>query len=704
MATLEKIRNKAGVLVAVVIGISLLAFILTDLFSSKTSLFKNNQNDLAKIGGKTISYQEYEQQVNELSEIYKKNSNQTNLDEKTLDGVREQIWQQYVQQYVYIDNLKNEGVGVSSEELFDLVQGKNPHPLIRQSFSNPQTGEFNRANVLQFLKSMEKDPTSGRKASWLYLEAQITSAQTLSKYLALVSKGLYVTKLQAKDDFNESVKKANIKFFFQPYSSIPDATVKPTESELKSYYKKHKKEYEQNESREIEYVSFDVLPSTDDVKGASDWINKIKPDFIATTDNKLFVTSNSDGPYLDTKYKSGDLPDSLNKFMFDAKIGEVFGPYTEGSSFKLAKLDTIKELPDSVKARHILIKVMANTEEGVKQAKAKADSLKKQIENGADFAILAKTNSVDGSAEKGGDLGWFKDGSMVKEFNDFCFEGKKGQIGVVQTQFGYHVIEIVDMGKPVKKVRLAIVERKIEPSELTSKTIYQKANVFAGNNVTKLSFDKNAGNPKLGLVKKTATLTQSEKNISGFESSRELFRWAYAAKEGDVSGVISADNKYVVAVLAVIREKGIAPFDQVRGQVEVETIRDLKAQQMIRLFNSKKGGAATIEQYAAALKLPVMVSTDVSFASPFIQNAGMEPSVVAAATTLKPNSISNPIRGINGVFVVNVTSVNQASGLVDYRSSLNRLSSMFQSKVNYGALEYLKKDADIKDFRFIKFY
>jgi peptidyl-prolyl cis-trans isomerase D len=320
------------------------------------------------------------------------------------------------------------------------------------------------------------------------------------------------------------------------------------------------------------------------------------------------------------------------------------------------------------------------------------------------FAELAKVYSMDGSAAKGGDLGWFKEGAMVKEFSDFCFSGKKGNVGIVQSQFGYHIIEILDLGKPVKKIRIAVVERKIEPSEVTSKSIYQKANVFAGNNITKELFEKTVNNPKSGLTKKTATLTESDKNISGFESSRELFRWAYNAKAGDVSGVLSADNKFVIATLSVVREKGIAPFDQVKNQLEVEVIRELKAKQLISLFNSKKGGAQTIEQYASALKLNVQTSSDISFATPFIQNAGMEPSIVAAATTLNPNSISNPIQGLNGVFVICVTSVNQPNVQVDYKSSLSRLSSMLQSKVNYGALEYLKKDANIKDYRFVKFY
>lgn len=701
MATLEKIRTKAGVLVAVIIGLALLAFILGDLLSSKTSLFTSSQYELAKIGGKSISIQDFQQKVESLEQIYKLNSGQNSLDENTSESIREQTWQQMIEQYVLIDNMKDIGVDVSSDELFDMVQGKNPHPIIRQLFTNPQTGELNKAGLLEFLKTMDQDASGERKAFWLYIENQITHERILSKYNALIQKGLFVTRLQAKADFIESNKKANFSFISIPYSSIPDKMVSYTKSDLKKYYKAHKYLFEQEDSRDIEYVTFQINPSPIDIKESKDYIDKVKPDFETAQDLKQFVNVNSDVPFDEKFYKKSELSDSIANFVF--KSNGIMGPFIEDQAFKLVKVVKKEMIPDSVKARHILIRPQGQTQEAVASAKALADSLKKAIEKGADFAALAKKYSADGTREKGGDLGWFTASKMVKPFSDFCFQGKKGELKVIETNYGYHVVQITDKGAAVEKVQVAQVIRKINPSQTTYREIFAKANNFAGNNRTYDAFIKAIAQQR--LVKRIANnLLEGDKQIAGIQSPREVIKWAYDSKtkKYDVSTVFEADNQFVVAALTSVKKKGFAPLEDVENEIIPKVIQEKKGELISANINNKKGQARDINQLASLLRTQVQSATDVTFSAFAIPVAGIEPKLIATATNYPVNKLSAPIAGNNGVYVIQVTTVSQPSG-IDFKGEQSKLSYMYQTRANYEPYEALKKLANIVDKRW-KFY
>jgi peptidyl-prolyl cis-trans isomerase D len=700
MATLEKIRSKIGVIAAVVIGLALLSFILQDLFSSRSSLFSSSQYEIAKIGGKSIPVQEYEQKYQAIEDIYKMNNGEASLDDKMRDNLREQVWQQVIQENVLLKDLEDMGLGVGSDELFDLIQGKNPHPFIQQIFRNPETGELNHAGLLQFWKRMDEDPSGKSKAFGLYLEKEISTQRTIDKYNTMVIKGLYVTKLQAKNEFSESNRKVNFRFIALPYSSIPDQSVKISESDLKAYYKKHKYQYEQIASRDIEYVSFNIIPAKEDSLAAKVWIDKIKDDFVAATNSKEFAGINSDVPFDEKYYKQSELPDTIKK-IFDAPQGTIIGPFIDNGFQKLAKLEDVKMLADSVKARHILIKPATNDAAGAKKAKATADSLFNLINNGADFAELAKKFGTDGTASKGGDLGWFKEGQMVKPFNDFCFFGKKGERKVLETQFGYHVAEITDKGTEVKKVQVVVLARNIAPSENTRKVIYQQANLFAGNNRTGVEFDNAAASKKLD--KKIASyVQQNDKQIAGLESSRELIRWAYKAKKNEVSEVIELSDKYLVAVVSEIREKGFAPLAQVRSEIENKVRLEKKAEMLIGKVNGKLSGVATIDQLAASLMTPVQEAADITFSAYAIPTAGIEPNVIATATNSAQNKLTKPIQGTNAVYVLTVTNIMMPS-VGNLEAEKGKLNYTYMMRANYESYEALKKAANINDQRY-KFY
>ncbi len=701
MATLEKLRNKAGIFLAVVIGIALFSFILGDFIKPGKSIFANSEHELAKIAGKSVPYQLYQVKVEEIYEINKLFTGKSSLDEQTSESLREQVWQQIVRENVMEDQYDDLGLALHPDELFDMVQGRNIHPMVQQLFGNPQTGEVNKAAIVQFLKNMDSDPTGRQKTIWLYVENEIKTERLFTKYTNLIRKGLYATSLETKRALNDKTTKVDFAYASVPFSSIDDASVSVKQSDIEKYYDSHKQDFEQKSSRDIEYVIFPIIPSEEDNKIAEEWINKIKIEFQNATDPKQFASLNSDTPFDGKNYKEGELPAEYNKWAFVAKTGDMIGPLSEGNSYKLVRLASVNYLPDSVKARHILISPMEKTQEGVNEAKAIADSLLAVLKKGGNFEKLAKEYSADpGSKDKGGDLGWFGDGMMIKPFNDACFNGKKGDMVVVETQYGYHIINVVDKGKDVKKVQVAVVERKITASSKTIQTIYSEASQFAGKNTTRDLFLKAAESNK--LTKRIASnLLENDRKIAGLDNPREVIRWAFKSKKGNVSGVYELGENFVVAALTDVREEGVAPLTQVKDEIQLKVIAEKKGELLSKKVMDAMKGSQNIETIAQNIGSKVEQATRVSFSSYSIPNAGAEPSVIATASSSPEGKIVGPVVGNTGVFVLSVTAINKEEG--DLTNERNRMIGSYASRAYYEAYEALKKNAEIKDNR-SKFY
>jgi peptidyl-prolyl cis-trans isomerase D len=701
MATLEKLRNKAGVLLAVVIGIALFSFILGDFLKPGKSILSNSEHEVAKIAGKSIPYQLYQGKVEEVYEINKLFTGKNSLDEQTSEGLREQVWQNLVKENVMEDQYNSLGLALHPDELFDMVQGRNIHPMIQQLFGNPQTGEVNKAAIIQFLKNMDADPSGRQKTIWLYVENEIKTERIFTKYTNLIRKGLYATSLETKRALNDRTSKVDFAYTVQPFSSISDASVNCTSSELEKYYDSHKQDFEQKASRDIEYVIFPIRPSDEDTKIAEEWINKVKVEFQNATDPKQYATLNSDSPFDGKNYKDGELPTDYNKWAFVAKPGDMFGPIFNGISYNLIRLASINYMPDSVKARHILITPTEKTQTAVNKAKITADSLLAVLKKGGSFEKLAKEYSKDpGSMNKGGELGWFRDGMMVKPFNDACFNGKKGDLVMVETQFGFHIINILDKGKDVKKIQVAVVERKVNPSSKTIQNIFTEASQFAGTNTNRALFLKVAESKK--LTKRIASnLLENDRKIAGLENPREIIRWAFKAKKGSVSDVYELGENFVVASLAEVREDGYAPLDQVKEDVKMKVLLEKKGELLSKKIQEAMKGSQSIESIAQTIGSKVEQANQVSFNSFSIPNAGMEPAVIATATTSPEGKIVGPIIGNLGVYVLNVTALNKEDG--DLATEKNRMIGSYASRAYYEAFEALKKNAEIKDER-SKFY
>lgn len=694
MATLEKIRSKAGIIIVVVIGLALFAFVMQDLLTSGQSIFRSTDDKVGEIAGEKISYDEYLNKINEITENNKLMYGRESTDEKMTEQYREQAWQELINEKVLFKEFEKVGIAVSSTELADLFLGKEPHFRVRQIFTNPQTGEFMSQAIQNFFKASDENPDGEHMKVRLMLEKEVSNYRAMAKYNNLITKGVTAPKFMGQNDFIENNKKVDFNYVAQAYTTIPDKDVKITSSDLKEYYKEHKYLYEQNASRDVEYISFDIIPSASDKATSEEWISKIKPEFAAATEVELFVNQNSDVQYVDKNYKKGELTDSLDAFMFKASVGDVFGPYFENGSYKLAKLYKNVSMPDSVKARHILIRPESAQE--VTSAKALADSIKGVLEKDKTaFAALAQKFSEDpGSAAKGGDLGWFKEGAMVPEFNDAAFGAKVNEIKVVESQFGIHIIQVQDKSAETKKVKVAIIEKKLEPSQRTYDQIFADANRFASQNRNTQQF--NAAVSKQSLSKKIAPgITENDKSLPGLEQARELVKWAYKSEKGDVSEPLDLGGRFVVATLVQVKEKGIADLEQVRSDVELAVRKIKKGEAIAQKINTVKAGQ-TIQGLALKLNSPVETAIEITFSSFQLPGAGIEPKIIAAATNLAKDKISDPIPGNNGVYVLIVTNITTPPA-ENPAETVKRLNNTIVSRASYDAYGALIKAADIED-------
>jgi peptidyl-prolyl cis-trans isomerase D len=705
MSALQFLRERAGVLVAGVIGLSLFLFVVSDFFGGGRGqrIKQKKYYEIGRINGEYISYQDYEQRVQNLQEIYKL-SGTTNIDEATAETIREQMWQQMVREKILDTQYKNLGIGVSTEELDEMVLGNEPHQIVKQLFTDRQTGQFNKSFLVNFLKSIEVDETA--KKYWLFFENEIVADRMNAKYNSLVTKGLYITSKQTEFENSLALRTADFSYILKNYSDVADSSVNVTDAEIKEYYTSHRENYKRNAQRDIEYVTFDITPSEDDRILAEKWINNTRSEFAAATDAVQFINNSSDTRHTGLYSPLSGIPDVLKAFVKKEDLKDVYGPYLENGSYKLARLLDASDRPDSVHARHILISPKQTLT--MEQVKEKADSLVKLIKSGLPFQIIAMSNSDDqGSAQVGGDLGWIKEGQMVVPFNNACFTTKKGILTTVETNFGIHIIEVLDQSKKVRKYEVGIIDRKILPSSITNQKVYAEASRFAGSIETYDKFTKAVADSNLN--KRVANnITPQQKTLPGLDKPRLLIMSLFQAETGKIvldvnqQAVFEIGDKYVVAYCTKVNEEGIAPETDVKNDIRYSVLKDKKADLISAQFNTYKAGGKTLEEIASTTALKVSEATQVNFRSYSVPGAGVEPALVGAASIAEQNVVSGPIKGNNGVYIINVNNVTTATS-EDAKLLKERLMATFQMRGTYEAYEALKKNANVIDKRY-KFY
>jgi len=703
MAVIGKIRKRSGLLVAIV-GIALAAFVLGDFFTGSRRSVPN----IGKIGDQTISHREFDFKAEELlAQIQEQNDNR-NLSSDQIYEVRQEAWKNLVKETLLKKELEAIGVIVTDEELLDMIQGNNPHPYILQSFTDPQTGMFNKAAVANFIQTLDqREPELKRQ--WYNLEKSIIEERTFTKYNNLIKKAYYVPKAFAKKDHEDKYKSVDFNFLVLRYKDIKDEEVTVTKNALQKAYNEHKHEFDAKEAiRSIEYIVFDIVPSEDDRLKHETEIAELFEEFQTTEEIAYFVNTHSDIRYDSTYKKQEELPLLFDSIIFNAPIGTTIEPMNEGYNYYMARLIDIQNRPDSAKASHILIsyaaalqapQTLTRTKE---EAQALADSLLAVVKKSPDkFIELTNEFSDDPSkVENQGDLDWFADGMMVFPFNEACIKGKKGDKVVVETDFGFHVIHITDLTTPLKKARVAIIQRELVPSTDTYQFIYSQANKFAVENKTIDLFEKAV--VELGKPKRIAdNIKIMDNNIVGLSSPREIVRWAYDEKTdvNSISRIFEIDDKFIIAVLKGKTEKGIPRLEDIKDKIEPLAIKMLKADLLEKRL--KDIGTGSLENMAQKAGVKVELASDMRFSSNNMPAIGPEPKVIGTALALSKGTISQPIKGNNGVFVVQVNNINEAPETDNYMSSKMMMKNYFVQRVQFDINNALEKVYKVEDNRHI---
>jgi len=503
----------------------------------------------------------------------------------------------------------------------------------------------------------------------------------------MVAKGLFVSDWQAKLDRAAQSELRNVTYVQIPFTTIPDSLVEVSDDDLQAYIEENKENFMQDASREIEYVVFSVSPSQEDREYAMNWIEDIKPDFAKAEDDEQFTRKNSDVFNRIVFVAESELRDDLSSLV-GAENGTVIGPITQSTNLlRLAKLVDSSSRPDSVEARHILISG-ANAEERI-------DSIKSLIESGQSFADLAEQFSEDrGSAAIGGDLDWFTEGIMVTPFNDACFTAKKGELTVVNSQFGTHLIEVTNQSSKSKKYKVAYIDRSIEYSNATYQKAFASAGKFAAETSNYDQFNEAVTNQN--LTKRLADgLLANTINVPGLENPRELVKWAYEAEVGDVSDVFEFDNKIVVACLTSIKEEGLVDLEDVRSTVEPKVINRKKSEMLLEDISEY----TSLQEIESNYGVPSKSAEGLLFSSSQVPSLGNEPAFVGAAFAIGEGQTTDAFTTSKGVCMLHVDKVVSSPTTAEFASTKNSIISTMQSRSSFQVYQALLELADVQDNR-----
>jgi peptidyl-prolyl cis-trans isomerase D len=695
--------NKHSRIVGIVIGAGLLLFILGNEFFGPNSLFGRKSDSVGKINGNTISREEYAQQLAKTETDYMIRSGKS-ITENERASVQEQAWNELILKYVYQPQYNDLGLTVTEEEVVEMVQGKNIHPTIRQLFANPQTQQFDKTFLKDFLSTFNKREPRDQQL-WTSVEASLTPDRLRSKYAGLFRFSNYVTREEAKREYTNQNAKAEAKFVYVSYYTVADSTIKISDGEIKDYIDNNKEKYKVEEGRSLEYISIPINPSGKDSAIFKKELQDLTSEFKTTENDSLFVSNNSDNPAAPRLVGIGQLPEELKSSATTLQSDSVYGPFAAGSKYVLYKvLGSKNDTIFSAKASHILFKPKGNTPAEKAEAEKQANEVLAKIKGGDNFELLASIYGTDGTKSRGGDLGWFSQGQMVKNFNDAVFNTTAPGLlpKLVETDFGYHIIKITE-SKTNKKYLLATLEREIVPTEETKDIAFKKADTFAGSIHDTAEFNA-AVKKEPGLARFNAkNIKKTDRNLNAIPNPREIIRWAFNdAKVNTVSSVFTLDNAYVVAILTGKREKGTASADDVRDEVTVKLRNEKKGDVIIEKL---KGIQGSLDKVASKYGTQAIFNTakDLTFSANSIAGLGYEPIAVGKIFGLDKGKRSQPFKGDNGVAIVELINIIPAPEIADYAVYKTQLQQQRAGREDYNVDEALKKSANIEDDRY-KFF
>ncbi len=689
MALLEKIRVKFGIVISVIIALALLSFIIDPgtLESALNSM--SSKYDVGKIAGKRISYNEFQSEVDKYTTINELMTGSSAQTEQMQQQIRDAAWQELVDKYMFIDNAMAAGIHVGEAELVDLVSGESLSPVMAQ---NPvffdESGNFSLDMLNAFIANVNQDQTGQLRLYWNYLQNSINTQQYYQKYSALFNAGNYENALQLADDLDFNNTTADVDYCYVSYPIGTDSTIVVSDSEIKDYYNSHKKFFKQTANREIEYVVFEVVPSEADVLATSDEMDAAYEEFQTTDNMRAFLLRNSEESLSEYWYKNGDLNtlnSELNEYIFNRKE-DVTPVIKSGNTFLAARVMDSKMLPDSVFVKHILLQG--------EDAAHVADSLVGVISRGGNFSNLAAAYSADQSSAADGELGsigWMTQTYMIPGFES-VIEARVGRPFVLETQYGTHVVLVTERTEPVLKKQVAILEKTALASRDTFNEYYAQANTFATL----------AGGSYEGYLRAVdstkvyshpVTITEATSNYGAIDNAKEVTRWAFDAKEGKASEIITVNNNYFfIATVTKINKEGYAPVEDAASLIE-QRLYALKIQdKVLSDVKSKISGISSIEDAAKVLGVEVDRSEAVSLGSTTV-----DPALLGAVSAAPEGTLFGPVPGTMGVYVVNVS--NRETGSFYTETDARNLAAQKSQYMSQLILSVMSEYDDVVDNR-----
>jgi len=708
MQIIQTIRDKGAAVVIAVIALSLIGFLLMDAKSgSKGGGGFLNSTSVGKVNGEAIEKSEFEKKFKYADEMAKQQAQRTGRNPDAAE-VREQVWNQLVAEKVFYAEAEKLGIDFTGKELYAVLSSSDQsNPLLQdQSMIDPVTGRLDLSKVQQVIVNIKK--AKGEQAD--IRDAQLIEPQKLtsisSKYFGLLNASAYYPAWMQEKDKKESKNFANVSYVAVPYNVISDSTIKVSDDDIDNYVQKHKNQFKQEAGCMISYVTFSQLPNTEDSAKTKELVNGLKAGLETEINTKAFIARNTSTIEFDSNYlPKSKITSVATDTIIKQAIGTVYGPYVDGGNYVLAKVLGVKTLPDSSKARHILIPTtdpqtgQQITEDSI--AKKKADSIFAAIKGGADFAVMAKQFGTDGTKDKGGDLGYFGfSAPMVEEFNQAIFGKPVGTKEVIRTRFGYHVIEITGEKGAMPAYKIAFMAKQIWPSDATIGN--------ANNNATRLSGQKGGKDfdayvNKNGLQKITwpKIVKENDYQVGQLQDARQLIRWVFEAKQGDVSEPFNIGDQFVVVTVDKIQKEGTQDAKTARPLVEGIIRNKKKAEAIVKNL----GASPTLESAATAYKLQVQIAgadSSLTFNSPIIANVGQEPKVIGAIfNPANQTKASAPIEGNTGIFVIKVNNIaaKPADTPEAEIQQKTQQTTTLRNQVAGGWFEGLKSQATIKDSR-----
>ena len=703
MAILNSIR-KRGVFLIIIIALALFSFILADVirnggFSSEKSL-----TTVATINGETLTRDIFMKQV----ELTQRNLGENGTTAQAMNMVWDRELRNVLQQQQY-DAL---GLTAQKEQLEEsLRMGLASNPTFQDA-----DGVFSALKVQEYIANVKAtNPTAYQQ--WLDYENNLKSGALQTTYYNMIKAGMRSTLSEGEQEYRYQNDKINMQYVYVPYTSIPDTDVSVTDSEIEAYIRNNAADYEQNPQVDVQFVSFSEAPSDADIADAETTITSLLKDrevynsninatetlkgLENTQDYQNFINDNSDVPFQDRYFFKSDIPEAIAEDLFATPLNGIYGPYKLGNNNNISKVIGITQMPDSVQSRHILIRYQGSfrasdaISRSKEDAKAMADSIARVLKrNRNKFEALAKTLSDDKSnSDNGGDLGYSGPGKLTKDFNDFIFDNKTGTLGVVETEFGFHVVEVQEQKNKQKAMKFATISKEIEASEKTLNEVFANASRFEVA-AQKGDFSQIAKTQELALkpVNKIGAL---DATIPGVGNNRSIVNWVFDedVSVGDVKRFSILDG-YVVVQLTRKSPKGLMSIAEASTLVMPKLRNAYKAKQIMATISGDD-----LDAIASSQGITVQNATAITMAAPTIPGAGAEPEVVGAAFAKAAGETTSLIAGEKGVFKARVTAVNNAPALENYASYANQLNSAATPAVNTKVYQALKNAAEIEDNR-----